>query len=138
MLSAVNSDHMAAAEGGGVLLSSTQPQQAVILAPSYSFASSLPHNAPIPSLGLASLLSYGCWKKSRSSVLEFWHGAVCGALLAWPPSADVGIARGCHLLPRGLRLSQLLDKDLGPALCPHLSGAGTKQFSFKTVNFMSL
>lgn len=63
---------------------------------------------------------------------------LCGVLLAWPSSAEVGRAQGCHRLPRGLHLSQLLDKDLGTALCPHLSGAGTKQFSFKPVNFMSL
>lgn len=64
---------------------------------------------------------------------------LCGALLALAPSsAEVGIAQGHHLLPRGLCLSQLLDKDLVTALCPHLSGAGTKQFSFKTANFICL
>lgn len=55
---------------------------------------------------------------------------LCGVL--------VGIAQGCHLLPRGLLLSQLLDKDLETALCLQLSGAGTKQFSFKAANSMSL
>lgn len=73
-------------------------------------------------------------------MLEFWHGA---ASTLWSagglaPSAEVGIAQGCHLLPRGLLLSQLLDKDLETALCLQLSGAGTKQFSFKAANSMSL
>ncbi|RLV83757.1 hypothetical protein DV515_00016332 [Chloebia gouldiae] len=47
----------------------------------------------------------------QCSIPEFWHGA--GSTL-W----NMGIAWGCHLLPRGLCLSQLLGKDLGTALCP--------------------
>lgn len=132
VLSAVKSDHRAVVEGGGALLSPTQPQQAVVLAPSRSF----------PPLSLTPALVqhlYGCWQKSQTSVPEFWHaaGSTLWSAAGLAPSAEMGIAWGCHLLPRSLCLSQLLGKDLGTALFPHLSGAGTKQFSFKT-NFISL
>lgn len=73
-------------------------------------------------------------------MLELWQGtgSTQWSTAGLAPSAEVVTAQGCHLLPMGLHLSQVLDEDLETALCLHLSGAGTNQASFEPANFMSL